>query len=510
MDISTLIYSECQHPQKISIYNGITNRYEMRDVPCGKCYHCKITKINEWVTRMVIQSKDSKYVYFGTLTYSSLKPTSCIYDCLPCNFDKNPTIKDPNFYKDVPMVLRKDHVQKFFKRLRKNTGIKLQYAYCGEYGSKKSRPHYHYIIWCNDHIKKSDIYKAWRAKSLTNPNRTNIIGRIDHVDIKNNPRSAEKNGDVDAVYKYVCKYIQKYDFKFNELTNYKLHEKNYYYWFKSVSSIGAKIDPYFEKYEIKSFEDYQKMARPFFHCSKKPAIGYQYLQRHIDKFQESDFRLFELSGKYIFPLYFVRKAKESLCPIKAKSETNDTTTSYSRVPKMATLIENILAAQQIAESTDYVIRPFEYKGNYSTLESREQIHDLKQRYDDYDKNNLIRSHYIINRDYLGFTNHETKVKYIFCGEYYEMYSTTTHEQIGIESLENVHNLILYYYDKLKQKILLPLLAKSEVSANKKDTLIKENYKDIYDFNEHKALCIDMLNRQIASRQKKYKLTKTLE
>ena len=56
MDISTLIYSDCQNPQKVSIYNGIKRCYEVRNVPCGKCYHCKITRINEWVTRMVIQS----------------------------------------------------------------------------------------------------------------------------------------------------------------------------------------------------------------------------------------------------------------------------------------------------------------------------------------------------------------------------------------------------------------------------------------------------------------------
>ena len=503
MDISTLIYSECQDPNKVSIYNGIKNCYEVKDVPCGKCYHCKITRINEWVTRMVIQSNCSKYVYFGTLTYSSMNATQYTYDCLPIksNFNKQ------NRWCDTPMILRKDHVQKFFKRLRKNTGIKLQYAYCGEYGSTYSRPHYHYLIWSNDPIKKSDIYNAWRAPSIKNPNRTNIIGKIDHVDIKNAPRQIAKNGDVTSVYKYVCKYIQKSDFKFNELKNYKQHEKAFHYWFKKQTILCINHDSYIKKYNVKDFYDYQEMARPFFHCSKKPAIGYQYLEKYIGEFQKSNFKLFGLSGKYIFPLYFIRKTKESLCPIKAQSETNDSTTSYSRIPKMATLLENIIYAQQVAEDTDYVIRPFEYHGRMSSLEYSGRIQDLEYRDDEHCRGER-RTHYMINRDYLSFVNHATKVKYIFCGDCYEMYSTTTKEQIGVESIENVKQLITYYYEKIKP-LLLSLMAQSEISADKKTALIN-SVGGIDNFNEKKALCLESFNRQIECRQIKYKQTKTLE
>ena len=505
MDISTLIYSECQSPVKVSIYNGIKNCYEFRDVPCGKCYHCKITRINEWVTRMVIQSNYSKYVYFGTLTYSSRNSTIYTYECLSHKSSFNST----NTNIDTPMILRKDHVQKFLKRLRKNTGIKFQYAFCGEYGSTYSRPHYHYIIWSNEPIKKSDILKSWRAKSINNPNRTNLIGTVDHVDIKNNPRKVAKNGDITAVYKYVCKYIQKRDFKFNELKNYKLHEINYHYWFEKQTLLCIDHDSYIKKYNVKNFYDYQKMASPFFHCSKKPAIGYQYLQEHLGEFQNANFKLFGLSGKYIFPLYFIRKTKESLCPLKAQSETNDTTTSYSRIPKMATLIENIQIAESIAEDSDQTIRLFQREGKYYTYETTDSIQDLEQFRDDRDTQPVRSTHYRFGREYLGFTNHETKVKYVFCGSNYEMYSTTTHELLGIETLENVQQLITYYYERLKKAILLPLMAKSEVSSNKKVALIDE-LGGIDSFVEKKASCLESFNRQIAARQSKYKQTKTLE
>lgn len=43
--------------------------------------------------------------------------------------------------------LDKTHFQKFMKRLRFNTGAKIRYFHCGEYGEKLSRPHYHALIF---------------------------------------------------------------------------------------------------------------------------------------------------------------------------------------------------------------------------------------------------------------------------------------------------------------------------------------------------------------------------
>jgi hypothetical protein len=44
--------------------------------------------------------------------------------------------------------LRKKHVQDFFKRLRKSIHPrKVKYYYCGEYGDKNNRPHYHILLF---------------------------------------------------------------------------------------------------------------------------------------------------------------------------------------------------------------------------------------------------------------------------------------------------------------------------------------------------------------------------
>lgn len=523
MEIEKYIYSECFDPVEIEVYNGITDKYEIRKVPCGKCYHCKITKINEWVTRMIIQSNYSKYVYFGTLTYSGKNPTILNDECLSIKttFNKNNTLTD------TPLVLRKDHVQKFFKRLRKNTGIKIQYAYCGEYGSTYSRPHYHYIIWSNDPISKLSVYKAWSSPGKYNQDKKYVIGRIEHRDIKNEPWLT---GDKDntAVFKYVCKYIQKFDFKFEELKNINEHYKNFNKNFKDYVTIkhsiesdqdsffcyeecyytSENLDDYLKKLQIKDWHDYKKAFSPFFHCSKKPAIGFQYVQDNLSRFQDCDFRLFGLHGDYIFPLYFVRKTKESLCPLKAQSLSNQNTTSYSRLPKMATLLEDINLAREIAENTDQIVQLFQYKDTICRIESGRRYHDLKEL----KRLRLPEEYHYYEWQfrswYLDFTNHDTKVKYVFKGDKYALY-TTTDKFIRYETIENVLNLIKYYYEQLKNKILLPLYYKSQISSDKKDSVINE-CGGIEKFKQLKSDCVANLMNVVKRNQDRYKLTKTFE
>ena len=516
MDISNLIYSECQSPVKVKMYNGITNCYEFRDVPCGKCYHCKMTRINEWVTRMVIQSNYSKYVYFGTLTYNGINPTILNDECLSVMSNFNQTGK----FNDTPLVLRKDHVQKFLKRLRKNTGVKIQYAYCGEYGSTYSRPHYHYIMWTNQPISTLQVYKAWTAPSKKDPSKKVVIGKVEHRDIKNNPTPDPYDTDNSKVYRYVCKYIQKFDFNFEELKNIKQHkinfQKSFYHVKDSKSNFvylnDERLDDYLKDKGIEDWYDYKKVFSPFFCCSKQPAIGYQYFAENVERFQRADYRLFGLPGDYLFPLYFIRKSKESLCPLKAQSETNSGTTSYSRLPKMAALLENITIAQRIAEDTDQIVQLFEDRDNVYTLYWYDRIQDLEQckqlyaREDEQPRRDYVHR---FRREYLGFTNHETRVEYSFRGTYFAMYSTTTGDYIGQETLENVKHIINYYYERLKKYILIPLSIQSEVSANKKAALIEE-FGGIEQFKAAKELCLENHNNKIAACQNIYKQTKTFD
>ena len=82
--------------------------------------------------------------------------------------------------------IRKEHLQKFFKRLRKNTGIKFRYFACGEYGDNKGRPHYHAIIFGTDfpdrvlHSKTKNGDMLYRSATLEKawPYGFSLIGEV--------------------------------------------------------------------------------------------------------------------------------------------------------------------------------------------------------------------------------------------------------------------------------------------------------------------------------------------
>lgn len=101
---------------------------------CGKCYFCRIRKVDEWVLRIQneVYRNTTTSVYFVTLTYNN--------ENLPLSTNKLPT-------------LSKEHVKKFvdaLKKYNKRHGYApVKYYLVGEYGTSKmlGRPHYHAIIF---------------------------------------------------------------------------------------------------------------------------------------------------------------------------------------------------------------------------------------------------------------------------------------------------------------------------------------------------------------------------
>jgi len=106
-------------------------------VPCSKCPPCKKRRTSGWSFRLVKEGERSLSALFVTLTYNT--------ETVP--------ITENGF-----MNLDKADVQKFMKRLRKLSKQKLKYYVCGEYGTKRMRPHYHLIIFNAD---KEKVEQAW-------------------------------------------------------------------------------------------------------------------------------------------------------------------------------------------------------------------------------------------------------------------------------------------------------------------------------------------------------------
>lgn len=123
----------CTNP--INIYEKKTDIYVK--VGCKHCTECMQIRANEWAVRGHFELQQKEQNCFITLTYEN-----------------------------NPIVLHKEHMQKFIKRLRKNIEpLKIKYFSCGEYGDKKMRPHYHIIIFGYDFQDKT----FWKMSQSEKP-----------------------------------------------------------------------------------------------------------------------------------------------------------------------------------------------------------------------------------------------------------------------------------------------------------------------------------------------------
>lgn len=105
-------------------------------LPCRKCVGCRLDKSREWANRILLEQLYHQDTWFLTLTYDDQH--------LPPAYPVDPATGE---ILSVHATLVKDDLQKFFKRLRKNSHQQVRYYAAGEYGSQTYRPHYHVIVF---------------------------------------------------------------------------------------------------------------------------------------------------------------------------------------------------------------------------------------------------------------------------------------------------------------------------------------------------------------------------
>lgn len=101
----------------------LSKKLGYQEVPCGKCMHCRLNYARVWGIRNMHESVMHHHSCFVTLTYAP---------------------------EHVPWSgsLDRDAIPNFIAALRKKIGYNsIKYFGCGEYGDKKSRPHYHVLIY---------------------------------------------------------------------------------------------------------------------------------------------------------------------------------------------------------------------------------------------------------------------------------------------------------------------------------------------------------------------------
>lgn len=139
-------------------------------VACRECWQCRERKVDDWVGRCIAEGRTAKACHAVTLTYGD---------------DLSTGAKDHQRM----TVLTYSDVQKYLKYLRAD-GYPVRYMAVGEYGSIKSRAHWHIILYWQDRVPEHEIGKRFNQKHWP------------HGFSYWEPVSAQS-------IRYNCKYIQK-------------------------------------------------------------------------------------------------------------------------------------------------------------------------------------------------------------------------------------------------------------------------------------------------------------
>lgn len=160
----------CSHPVKrTSNINGsnINRKTAQMLLPCNQCLNCRINKSRLWTNRIMLESLDYAQSSFVTLTYNE--------DFVPCTNQGLRTL----FPRDVTLFfkkLRKNREEEYYRTYNKLAycGLcqewddfkviipKIRYYYCGEYGYKDERPHYHIALFGMEQQEAyEECKKAW-------------------------------------------------------------------------------------------------------------------------------------------------------------------------------------------------------------------------------------------------------------------------------------------------------------------------------------------------------------
>jgi len=199
-------------------------------IRCGMCNGCKADHARDWSIRCYHESQLHHTSCFVTLTY-------------------NPEHLPPS------QSLDKRDLQLFWKKLRFYLPkLNLRYFACGEYGSKKGRPHYHAVIFGYQPSKKYPVSISEKGHTqYTDPILAKAWGR-GHVTFSDfDPANA----------RYVAHYTA------DKLKSYA----------SQTIDPETGLKPY-ERLDEKT-GDIWKLCPEFQTSSLKPAIGLRWIQRHF-------------------------------------------------------------------------------------------------------------------------------------------------------------------------------------------------------------------------------------
>lgn len=152
-------------------------------LPCGKCPECCKDYYTSWTTRGSREILNWDSSLFITLTYSD--------EHLPKN-----------------RSLNKKHVQDFIKRLKKFMGSSrenpIRQSYCGEYGERTKRPHYHLILYNLDFPDKTPHYTTDQGHIVYRSETLERLWTFGHSEF-----GYATHATIAYLYKYILKKVPR-------------------------------------------------------------------------------------------------------------------------------------------------------------------------------------------------------------------------------------------------------------------------------------------------------------
>lgn len=212
------------------------------EVPCGKCLECMAKRHNSFAYRLYNQMQKHLYCYHFTLTYRPEKLPFAIsvqttdYETKkPFKFSANKLVEDKGLLEHLRLSYLFSnpssspvYIERFVKRIgdtdfeyvatpslnradvrswiktsriylkRRDIDVELFYSFCGEYGPKTCRPHYHCVVMSDQDLAASGALGLLKA---------NWKSRFGNLVVKTLPRL---NRDGTDAYQIASKYISKY------------------------------------------------------------------------------------------------------------------------------------------------------------------------------------------------------------------------------------------------------------------------------------------------------------
>lgn len=219
-------------------------------LPCNNCMACRVTRNGQWKTRLYHEGMMHELSSFITLTYND--------DYLP---------------DDYSVQIRA--AQLFIKRLRKHianeTGNKIRFFGCGEYGDFDLRPHYHELVFGYDFPDKYYWSTSAKGHALY---RSPTLEKLWPFGFSN----------IGAVTPQTCGYVSGYMLK---KINGQRAEEHY----KRVHPLTGEVC---------------RVRPEFIHFSNRPGIGGKWFDTFACDAFPSDFVVVD-GDKVAVPKYYTKK-----------------------------------------------------------------------------------------------------------------------------------------------------------------------------------------------------------